>query len=780
MISWKKIASIILRNRLIFLISLALSIILMIAIIKVKGVNFSTSNAQLLPSSAPAMLNFDDFNKTFGSESNIIVIGYEDTAMNTPEVFRLWKKTLSKIKSLDGVTGIFDIETSKKLERGKNGFELKPIFNTKLPFHIEKDSLQSFPFYEGIFYNKDNPASQTIIYINPEILNSAERVKETLKINEWIKEFENQTKIDLYVSGMPMIRTMNSKAVKGESFLFIGASLFITCFIFFLFYKSIRATIVAISVVISAVILCFAMLALFGFKITILTALVPPLVVVIGVPNCIYLINKYQKEFELHNNKIKALQRMIIHVGNASMLTNFTTAFGFFTFIFTDSSTLKEFGIVSSLNIIGVFILSFIIVPIAFSYYPSPTKKQLKHLEHNWTNSFLNRLEELVINKRKTVYTSVFVLIILSLLGISQIKSSGNILDDMSKGADFYGDIAFFDKNFGGIIPLEIMIDTKKSHGISSLNTLYKMDSIESFIKKLNVSTKPMSIVDLIKMTKQGYYGNNSEFYKLPTNQERAFILSEIQKNKNAKANLLKNYVDSTGRKARITTMLKNMSSDSLANSISSIKTKLSQVFPSDRFNTYVTGVAYVFQEGTKFLTKNLFISLGIAILIIAMFMAIMFRSTAMIIISLLPNFLPLLTTAGFMGYFDIPIKPSTILVFSIAFGIAVDDTIHFLAKYRQSLHYCKGNIPTALKNSLDNVGESMFYTSIVLFAGFGIFIFSSFNGIVALGGLVSLTLIVAMFSNLVLLPSLLMSYHKLTSDEFINPDYDYFDESEE
>ncbi|MGI9527337.1 MAG: efflux RND transporter permease subunit [Weeksellaceae bacterium] len=780
---WKKIAALILRNRLVILISLGIFMALCLVSVAMLGVRFTTSNAQLLPSSDPVMQDFNHFQETFGSEANMIVIGYDDQKMAEPQNLQQWQSLLHEIKSLPDIEGIFSMAEAKKLVRDtvNGGFKLENVMTDSkgVSYEAMRNKIHDFPFYQSLLFNDDNEAMQAVVYMNPEIVDSKKRVNDVIKINDMVNQFTKDTGIPLYLSGMPVIRTMNSQQVKGETITFILASLAVTCLIFFLFFMSFRATFVAVSVVMSAVILCFAMLSVFDYEITLLTALVPPLLIVIGIPNCIYLINKYQAEYAIHRNKIKGLQRMIMHVGNPAMLTNLTTAFGFFTFVFTESSTLREFGTIASLNIIGIFIFSFLIIPSFYSYFPDPKDRHLKHHKKNWTNHILEWMENLVLNHRKWVYATTIMFIIGSILGIMQITTSGNLLDDMSKNAKFYKDISFFDNEFGGVLPLEMVIDMKSANGVTSLTTLNKMETMSTYIDSLNISSKPIGVNALVKFAKQGYYGNDPSFYALPSNQERAFILNEI-KNSTGDANMIGNYVDSTGSIARMTTLLKNLESKEMESVIGNIQHKLNQVFPEEQYNTYVTGMAYVFMKGTTFLTKNLLISLSLAILMIAIFMAVMFRSVQMILIALIPNFLPLITTAGLMGYIGVPIKPSTILVFSIAFGIAVDDTIHFLAKYRQDLHLFNGDIRKAVELSIEEVGNSMFYTSVVLFAGFSVFMFSGFMGIVALGGLVSFTLLIAMLSNLILLPSLLLSYDKLTTKDFIDPDVDYFDESED
>jgi len=497
-----------------------------------------------------------------------------------------------------------------------------------------------------------------------------------------------------------------------------------------------------------------------NYEITVLTALIPPLIIVIGIPNCIFLINKYQREVKLHGNKVKSLQRVITKIGNATLMTNVTTASGFATFIFTESTLLKEFGIVASLSILSIFILCLLIIPIIYSFLPFPKDRHLEHLNKRWIGGFVNWIERMVKQKRIAIYTTALILLIASIIGIYQIKISGSLIEDMPKKTEFFEDIRFFENEFNGIMPLEFMIDTKRKQGVMKLSTLKRMDELQELIHEIPELSKPISVVDLVKYSKQAYYNGNTDFYQLPTSQENSFILS-YAKNSTSDVDLLKNFVDSTGQYARITTFMKDVGTDKMERIEETILAKTDKLFPKDRYTVTMTGKAIVFQKGTTYLVKNLVISLSLAILLIALFMAYMFRSGRMIIVSLIPNLIPLLVTAGLMGYLGVPIKPSTILVFSIAFGISVDDTIHFLAKYRQELQANNWKIKVSVYGALRETGVSMFYTSIVLFFGFSVFTISSFGGTVALGALVSITLLFAMLSNLLLLPSLLLSLER-------------------
>lgn len=729
---------------------------------------FTNTEANLLPDHHPVNVEYNKFLDLFGEEGNLMVIAIKDSSLFTPENFNKWNKLSKRIQAEPEVEMI--LSTDNLLTLNKNSeeqrFELIPLIKDKLNSQQEVDSItdeifHKLPFYESLLFNKETRTLRSVIYMDKEIVNTS--VRKNFVLNNFIpmiEDFEADTGMDVRISGMPYIRTLNAQSIIDEIGMFIVAALLITSLIFFFFFRSFRATLISMVVVIIGVMWAFGILGLLRYEITILTALIPPLIIVIGIPNCIFLINKYQHEFQKHGNQAKSLQRVISNVGNATLMTNLTTAAGFATFIITESTLLRQFGIVASVNIIAIFVLSLLIIPIIYSFMSLPKTKHLRHLNKRWIGAFVSWMESTVRYRRITVFVTAIIAIIASIIGIYQIRISGSLIEDMPQDAAFFDDIRFFEEEFDGILPVEIMVDTKRKNGVMNLSTLRRMDELETLIKEIPELSAPISITNLVKYSKQAYYNGNPNYFQLPSNQEKAFILSYTN-SASENTNLLESFVDSTGQIARITTFMKDIGTDKMEGIRNDIEKKINKVLPSDRYDITITGKALVFMKGTKYLVNNLVTSLALAILLISIFMAYMFRSFRMIIISLIPNILPLVVTAGMMGYLGIPIKPSTILVFSVAFGISVDDTIHFLAKYRQELIKNHWQIRKSVYNALRETGVSMFYTSVVLFFGFSAFMLSSFGGTKALGGLVSFTLLVAMLSNLILLPSLLLALER-------------------
>ena len=777
---WELVARIVLKNRIAILISiLALTIFLSL---QWKNLGMTYNEANLLPKDHIVNQQYDAFLDKFGEEGNLIVIGFKDNRFFTPKAFQAWNKLMTGLKNSKEVELAVSLNDLKKLQKNEveEKFQLVPLIddsqtnNAGYLDQIKNELFNKLPFYEGLLFNKQSGSIRSAIYLNKKIVNTAARKTFILEnLVPKINRFEKATGIDLRVSGMPYIRTINAENMKGEIGLFIGAALLITSLIFFLFFRSFRATFISICILLFGVMWSFGTLGLFHYKITILTAIIPPLIIVIGITNCIFLINKYQQEIKIHHNQAKALQRVISKIGVSTLMTNLTTAAGFATFMITGNELLFEFGLVTSINVISVYLLTLVVVPIVYSFMPLPKEKHLYHLSKNYISFLLDWVENIVKFRRKRIYIIYVLLLIFSIVGVSQMKVSGSLIGEMPKSASFFKDIVFFEKEFNGVMPLEIMINTKRKKGVMKLSTMKKMNELQETIAEIPELSKPISVVNLVKYSKQAYYNGNPEYFDLPTAQEQAFILSYAKNaTKNTKENLMKSYVDSTGQYARITTFMKDIGTEEMAKVEGKLREKIEAVFPKERYEVTLTGKALVFQKGTSYLIDNLIESLIFAIVMIAGLMAYLFRSGKMVMASVITNVLPLCITSGLMGYFGIPLKPSTILVFSIAFGISVDNAIQFMAKYRHDLIQNNGKIKKSVFSALRETGISTFYTSIVLIFGFAIFTLSSFSGTIALGGLISCTLLFAMFANLLVLPALVLTFEKKkASKEEINAD---------
>jgi predicted RND superfamily exporter protein len=530
-------------------------------------------------------------------------------------------------------------------------------------------------------------------------------------------------------------------------------------------FRSVKTTLLSLLVVITGVIWSVGIMYLFGYKITLLTALIPPLIVVIGIPNCIYFLNKYHSTYKKTENKEQSLIDMVSRMGVVTLFCNLTAAIGFAVFALTHSAILQEFGQVAGLSIMLIFVISFILLPGVLSFMKAPEKRQLKYLDVKIFTNILLRIEHWVFNHKKIVYACTLVVIIFSMFGIFRLKTEGFIVDDLPKTDKIYTDLKFFENNFKGVMPLEIVVDTKKRYGLVGsriLPVLAKMDSLSSYIKKQPEMSRPLSIAEGIKFVKQGFYEGDSVNYALPNSFDIAFIGDYLrpQKDSGAKNNLSKlltSFIDTSRESTRMSINMADVGTEKLPVILNNLRQKTSEIFDSSKYKITFTGSTITFLEGSRYIINGLQESLLWAFLFIALCMLYLFKSLRILICSLIPNVIPLIVTAGIMGWAGVRLKPSTVLIFSVALGIAIDVTIRFLVNYKQELPSNNFDIKKTVSETINYTGLSIIYTSLVLIAGFIIFCFSGFGGTQSLGWLTSITLFIATLTNLILLPVLML-----------------------
>ena len=768
---WNSLSSFIIKFRVLFLILIAGVTFFMAQ--NAVNVEYSVERAKILPSSHQVFLDNQNFQNKYGN-NQVMAIAISDSLFFNIDRFLLWDSLCNEIKKIKGVENVISVNNLSKLEKNteEKKFEISKWFNDTLLNQEILDSLvvelNKQKFYDG-FFNDNNDGALVLIDLDSEIVISKNRDNLVFSIKEISEIYSKKYNIRIHYSGMPYMRSVQSVSLKKEIILFVFLTLLITSLILYLFFRSFKAMFVSVIVVVLGVIFAFGFIEILDYKITLLTALVPPVLIVIGIPNCIFLINKFHNEYRKNNNKIKSLKIMIGKIGNITLLTNVTTATGFAAFLLTNSQSLQEFGLIASINILVIYILSLCLIPIFFSFFSPPKPNHTKHLDRKWVVSIVDYLSFLVNNKRSAIYTVTFIALLFSIFGLTRMNLTGNLSDDFNKRDALYKDLKYFENKYKGVLPLEILVDTKKKNGLFKSYNLKKVEEFSSLLATYPDFSQPSSYIDFIKYSKQVYYNNDPTYFNLPNNQEQIFLNNYIS-NTSSSINMRDMLIDSLNQEARISLRIKDLSASEMDEIMLDLEPKISTIFAPDKYDITITGTTKVLLTGTKFLLNNLFISLFLVIVLISIFMAWMFSSYKMVLISLIPNIIPLLITGAIMGFFGIALKPSTILVFSIAFGISVDDTIHFLAKYRQELISNNGVIRNAVFASLKETGVSMLYTSVVLFFGFFIFIASDFGGTVALGLLVSITLLIAMLSNLLLLPALLLTYEKKLMGAFVDP----------
>ena len=765
---WYQLGRFVLRNRIVLLIALLLVTIFMGWEASQVKISYESSNA--IPIDNPKLQEYQQFRKLFGADASSVVVGVQTPDFFKKKNFDEYRQMLADFKNVKGVEGTLAVPSAIMLVKNDSTEKLTAtnIFPESIADQVALDSARSDfenqVFYKRLLYNPQTNAYLASVSLNTKIMASPERSRLIADVNKVIAEYEKKSGQSTFTSGLPLIRTEVADRVKKEMGYFLFGSLLLATITLILFFRSGSATILSLITVILGVIWSFGTLQLMGYKITLLTALAPPLIIVIGIPNCIYFLNKYHSSWLEKGDKHEALVNMLGKMGVVTLFCNIAAAVGFGVFALTKSALLKEFGVVAGINIMGLFVISFILIPAVLSFLPPPGPKQVRYLHNPFLERVLNGIVIWVTQRKALVYGITALMLIVAGMGLFRLKTVGYVVDDLPKKDKIYTDLKWFEKNFGGVLPLEIVIDTKKKNGITrGLGTIEKINEFTDEIGQYPAFARPLDLVEGLKFAKQAYYDNDSTQYVVPNEFDLAFLQPYLKtksndsaKQENTFSRLLKTFIDSSKQRTRISVNMADVGTIELPKLVDSLQQKAKAIFDTS-YNVQFTGGSITYVEGSRFIIQGLKDSILYAFLLIAAVMLMLFRSLRILFCSLIPNLIPLVVTAGIMGWTGVALKPSTVLVFSVALGIAIDVTIRFLVNYKQELSNHNGDVKETVVSTIHHTGVSIIYTSLVLVAGFVVFCFSKFGGTQALGWLTSFTLLIATFTNLVFLPVLML-----------------------
>ncbi len=768
---WFSIAKWILKKRVFCLIILGIFTIIMGY--EASKVQLSYDYNNVIPASNPKFKDYENFKKLFGDDGNDMIIGVESDQLFTLPIFNKAITLQKELQHIPGVIGVFSFIDAVHLsvdtqQRFVATALLNHTFTSQDSLNHARAIFQNDIFYRNRIYNPETHAYIYLIQLNADSINSGARTLLIDRISKAGASFTKETGIAVHESGFPYIRTTMANRIAVEMRWFLTSSILLSALALLLFFRSFSTMVISLTVVIIGVIWCIGFLVICGYKITLLSALIPPLVIVIGIPNCIYFLNKYHTSYKHLNNQKEALIAMIGKMGIITLFCNIAAAIGFAVFAFTQSSLLKEFGVVAGLTIFSLFFISLLFLPSVLSFLPIPKTRHLNYLHNRYLEKTLERIEKWCFQHMRWILSIAIVCVVISLLGTFKLKSEGFIVDDFPKKDPVYVDLLWFQNNFKGILPLEVLIDTKRKNGITrSLALFQNINDFSDSINAMPMMSIPTSFVNGLKFARQAYYQGDTTSYSVPNTFDMIFLAPYLNQrsaqthNGNSMSKMMNSFIDSNKQIIRITTNMKDVGSAVLPSILQHISKKANQIFDTSKYQITYTGSCITFLEGINFIIKGLVDSIVWAFVLIAICMLYLFKSFRILICSLIPNMIPLLMTAGIMGWMGIALKPSTVLIFSVALGIAIDITIRFLVNYKQEQESYQYNTKKVLSQTIRHTGVSILYTSFVLIAGFFIFCFSSFGGTRSLGWLTSLTLLFSTITNLILLPVLLLLIEK-------------------
>ena len=781
---WTHIARFIFRNR-----RLLLAVVLLLTVFMgyhAARVRFSYEFAQILPTADPSFAAYQQFKTRFGEDGNVMVIGVETDSMYQLGYFRDWQALNRQINQIDGIkdvvanAGLYTLVRNDTTDR----FGFQPVMTSPPRRQADVDSLRrtvaSLPFYQGLVTDSSGRHHLMAVTFDQKKLNTKGRIATVREVERLVNAFGKQHNTDVHLSGLPYIRTEFTAKVSRELLLFCALAFAVTGLILLFFFRSLVIVGVAMAVVTVGVIWSLGYMHLFGYSITVLSGLIPPLIIVIGVPNAIFLLNRYHDELAggrsgRPRTQPEALEIATTKVGETTFFANVTTSIGFFVFYFTNSPLLLEFGLVAALGIMSTFVTSLILIPVLFSYLPVPSERQRGHLNNALLTRFLAWVDRLVHTRRTAIYGFVGACAVLGLAGMTLINAVGYVVDDLPKNDPIYTDLKYFERAYGGVLPFEVGIDAGEPGRVLTPPTLTKIRLLQREFARYPDFARPLSVVEAVKFFYQAYRGGQPRYYILPPALEMAKLqryTAQMGAGTSRKGSVsLAAYVDSSRQYTRVSFQVADVGTARLRQLIDTLQPRVDSIFNydrdtggyvalPDRYRVTLTGNSVVFARGNEYLLRNLAESTLLAIGLVCIILIILLRDVRLSLIAIVPSVVPLLVTAGLMGYFNINLKPSTILIFSIAFGLSSDGTIYFVTKYRDELRH-GADVATAISRTIRQTGVSMVYTAFILFAGFAIFTASTFQGTISLGILVSITLLMGMTANLVLLPAFLMTVYQ-------------------
>ena len=763
---WDKIANYILKYR---VLNLCIAAILLIFLgLKAFNMKMGHNMANTLPETDTTMIVYRQFLEKYGQDGRSIFVGICDEDLFTLEHFQDYYDLNAKIREIPGVTECLSVTRVYNLKKNDSikKFELTQVVKQRPTTQAEvdaiRDEIMSLAMYDGLLFNSEKHSTMMLISLEDEYVNSNIRTELVTSLKAILDDYGKAHGIEIHTSGMPYIREITTQKMVKEIVGFTVLSIFVAGLILYLFFRSWRPLVSVVTIVLLSVIYMFGIMVLLNFDVTILTGVLPPLLIIIGVENSIFMLNKYHREYNACHDRMQALHNVIVRIGPANFLTNVTTAVSFASFIITRNVLLVPFGILASVCIMLTYVMTMVLLPTFFSYQKRPEGKLVNYMNNPNINYIMDKVSAFVLSRKRVIFAVVAVLLVICTIGALRMTTSGRVVDDIAKSDKLYKDIMFFEDNVGGVMPFEISIDTRKPKGIMNAAFIRKVQQLQDTLALYPSFSRPLSIAEVVKFARQGFFNGKRDQFKVPSNNEFGFILKYMPENKGGELpGIVTQYVDNEMRNTRISVQMANVTTPEIDAISRSLQPAIDKIFPQEKYDVVMTGSAMVTLQGTNYLIYNLSHSLLLAFIVIALLMVITFHKFKMVVISLIPNLIPLLFTAGVMGYFGIPLKMSTIIVFSIALGISVDNTIHYLARYRLQMKINNNDIKKSVMAAILETGPSMIYSATILICGFLIFAFSSFGGTKIVGFLVPVTLLIALITNVLVLPALVLTFNR-------------------
>jgi len=723
----------------------------------IKDLRFNYVFEDFFPVDDPDLAYYQKFKQMFNNDNDYLLIG----VINESGVFE--KEFLTNLDSLtqtlntvDNVTHVNSLTNVERPAITPLGLFKIPLVHVNDPSRYSQDSLRIFQNRLLVESLISDDSKATAILLKHDFLQSKEGADKLVNdVTSIVSKFSFDK---VYIAGKTYAQGVFIEKMKVELAIFLSASILLVIGFLAFAYRSWWGVLVPLLVVMLATVWILGTMGLTGKTLDILMVLLPTIMFVVGMSDVVHIMTKYIEQLRLGFSKEEAIKTTFREVGLATFLTSLTTSIGFLTLLTASIAPIQEFGVYTALGVFMAFIVAFALLPSCLVFLKKPKVSEKVVNRSAWFGT-LSKSFLLVLKHGKLVIATNLILTAIAVFGVTQIVINTYLIEDLPQDAPLKQAFLFFDRNFGGSRPFEVTAEVKNGHDIFDPEVLKEIDNVESYLRNDFEAGNVVSPVTMIKGLNQAINGGVTSKYKLPETAKDWNKVNRYLKRADSRELSFK-LITSDKQTGRISMRVGDIGSNLSLQRTEDLKEFIRTETDTSLVSFVVTGTSNLIDKNNEYLSRNMFQGLAIAFAVVALIAGVMFKSLRMILITLIPNIIPLLLVAGIMGLAGVTLKLSTSIIFTIAFGIAVDDTIHFISKLKIELSKGKPLL-YALKRTYLSTGKAITVTSLILSGGFLTLLLSSFGGTFYTGLLISLTLIFALVIDLTLLPVLVLYFYK-------------------
>ncbi|EJF08970.1 RND family transporter [Pontibacter sp. BAB1700] len=739
------------------LVLTVIAILTVLSVFYASRLRFDYNFDNFFPKGDPDLAYYFSYRDKFGNDNDYLLIGLDNSGSLFDQQFLQKVDTLTRfMQRQPHVESVLSPTTFKSPIIEQFGYFEIPYLHPDEPERYTQDSLLIYQSRElvGTLFSEDATAVSLFIQTSD---NLAKEPGDSL-ITAMYGEIERLGLQEHHLAGKVLAQSVFIEKMKIELAIFMSASILLVILFLWIAFRSVWGVLVPLVVVLLSVLWSLGVMGIFNKPIDVMTVLLPTIMFVVGMSDVIHIMSRYITEIGQGVTKIQALRVTIKEVGMATLLTSLTTSVGFLTLLTTSIVPIREFGVYTAVGIALAFVLAFTMLPAILLLNKKPNPRRARRIDLSWP-MLLRRVYTFVLRRPYPILYASMGIVLVSLIGISMIKVDTTLLEDLGDDDPIIKDFQYFEEKFSGVRPFELHLIAGPDKSMYDLEVLQEVDQLETYLYQtygLNFITSPATVVRAIHRAQNG---GLPDYYTLPANERE---MQQVQQRLTAfsKRSELRAVVTTDQQEGRLAGKMTDVGSVRAAELNDSLEAFIDQHINPELLQTRITGSAVMLDKNNDYVVSNMLQGLLIAFLVVALLVGLIFRSLRMVVISLVPNIIPLLMIGGIMGFLGINMTVSVSIIFTIAFGIAVDDTIHFLGKLKVELRKGK-SLPYAIKTTIISAGKAIIITSCILVAGFLTLVLSSFDATFYVGVFVSLTLVFAVVADLLLLPVLILYFYR-------------------